>query len=227
MPMSEDCQPGGCNEAEQESDGDAGKRDDVGQQVMLEIDREQHDQRAAEDEPRGEQRSGPVVPPGQREHRGRQRLDDRVSRRDRRAARTAAAAKERVADDRECSRTTKGRGRRWGTRKPATRSTRRAAGDGCRRSGSCRSGRRRGPRTTSANAPVIATASLDPEPLRFDGQREERRRLRQANAAVGASARRRVPLGSTGTPGNTRARTTVAQSPGGPPLSCAKASSFA
>ena len=42
---------------------DAGKRDDVGQQVMFEVDREQHDQRAAEDEPRREQDGWAVVPP--------------------------------------------------------------------------------------------------------------------------------------------------------------------
>ena len=37
---------------------------DVRQQMVLEIDGEQHDQRAAEDEARDEQQARPVVPPG-------------------------------------------------------------------------------------------------------------------------------------------------------------------
>ena len=52
MPMSDDCQPGSGDQAEQQADDDARQRDHVGQQMMLEIDGEQHDQRAAEDQPR-------------------------------------------------------------------------------------------------------------------------------------------------------------------------------
>ena len=64
-----------------------GQRDRVRQQLMLEIDREQHDQRAAEHEARREQRARvrSTTTPSD-EHRRRQRLDDRIPDADRRAA---------------------------------------------------------------------------------------------------------------------------------------------
>ena len=58
MPMSEACQPGPATSLQQEADDDARQRDDVRQDLVLEIDDEQHDHRAPEEEPREqEQRS--------------------------------------------------------------------------------------------------------------------------------------------------------------------------
>ena len=50
--MSDDSQPGSVKKLNSEADDDARQRDRVRQQLMLEIDREQHDQRAAEHQPR-------------------------------------------------------------------------------------------------------------------------------------------------------------------------------
>ena len=156
---------------------------------MLEVDGEQHDERTAEHEPRNQQRARAVVPPAKGEHRGRQRFHDRVPRRNRRAARAAAPAKEREAHDGNVLEPRRGRARSSCTPRRATRSTCLVADDRCRRSGSCRSAAPKRAANTSAIAPVITLsfpASLGPEPpLRFGGQREERRRLRQPNAPIG------------------------------------------
>ena len=50
--MSDASQPGSVKRLNSEADDDAGQRDDVGQELMLEVDGEQHDQRAAEHQPR-------------------------------------------------------------------------------------------------------------------------------------------------------------------------------
>ena len=49
MPMSgRRASPGGQHGAEGQADDDAGQRDDVGQQVVLEVDGKEHDQRGRE-----------------------------------------------------------------------------------------------------------------------------------------------------------------------------------
>ena len=56
MPMSDATQPGSVKKLNAKPTTMPGSVIDVRQQVMLEIDREEHDQRAAEDEPRRQQR---------------------------------------------------------------------------------------------------------------------------------------------------------------------------
>ena len=63
MPSSDAIQPGSVNRLKAKPTTMPGRVIDVRQQLMLEIDREQHDQRAAEQQARREQRSRPVVPP--------------------------------------------------------------------------------------------------------------------------------------------------------------------
>ena len=76
--------PGGRTEREQKPDDDARKRDGVRQQMVLEVDREEHDHRAREQQPRNEERVGAEHDVVQHEHDHRHQLDDRIAERDRR-----------------------------------------------------------------------------------------------------------------------------------------------
>ena len=83
---------------------------------MLEVDGEQHDQRAGEHQPRDARSSlGPVPEIAGDEHGAGHALDDRIHQGDRRAARPAPPPQHEVADDRACSRTTRARGRTSGS----------------------------------------------------------------------------------------------------------------
>ena len=165
---------------------------DVRQQLMLEIDREQHDQRAAEHQARRQQRSRAVVPPRGHEHRAGQRLDDRIADADRGLARAAARAQHQPAERPGCSRTTTSSRPQCGH-----------ADEG--QTIDAPSGRRwmqtfRKLPTTAPNAPANTSASsggtrVDHErrPFRgrrFFGRRPQRRGLRQLDAAVDQLERR-------------------------------------
>src|SRR5262245_44876483 len=68
--------------------------------MMLEIDCEEHDERAAEEESRDEEQAGAVVPPREPEHRGRDRFDNRILDADRVLAGPAVTAQEQPAHNR-------------------------------------------------------------------------------------------------------------------------------
>ena len=158
--MSEASQPGSVKKLNTNPTTMPGQRDGVRQQVMLEIDREEHDQRAAEDQARGQQERRAVVPPRAGEHQRGERLDNRIADRDRRPAGAAPAAERERSSRPGCSRTTRARGRSADTPTPATRPRRRAAAGRCRRSENCRRSRRTGRRRRAAPRPVTAAAAV-------------------------------------------------------------------
>ena len=67
------------HQADDQPDDDARQCDDVGKQVMLEIDREQRDQRGREDDADDHQRRPAEHPQVQEEHQHRQDLDDGIA----------------------------------------------------------------------------------------------------------------------------------------------------
>jgi hypothetical protein len=122
-------------EAEEQTDGDARERDRIGQEVVFEIDGEEHEKRAAENQARGQQRLRTVVPPRSGEHHRGQRFHQRI--RTLMARHVGIAREAREAEDRNVL-TATARGRRTGRPTGATRLISRAAGGRCRRSGNCR-----------------------------------------------------------------------------------------
>ena len=107
--------PGGTNQLHRKPIDDAGKRDDVGQDLVLEIDGEQHDQGAREQQPDEQQRRGPEDVPVQQEDRRGQRFDDRVAQRNREPAGPAASPEHGVAAGPGCCPTRRAAGRSRGS----------------------------------------------------------------------------------------------------------------
>ncbi len=92
-------QAGRQEHARGEAQDDAREGDGVGQQVVLEIDGKQHDQRAGEQQPDDEQRVPAEDRPMDEEDGHCGELQRRVADRDAAAALAAAAAEQQIADD--------------------------------------------------------------------------------------------------------------------------------
>ena len=159
---------------------------------MLAIDLEEHDQRAAEHEPRREQHPRPVVPPRRSEHRRRDRFDDRIAERNRLAAGAASPAEREVAHDRHVLEPRQlAPALRAGRSRPDDR-TRRAATGRCRRSESCRRWRRtrRRRRARTAAAAHRSWRTVGAAACGSSGSGHSGERRRQLDAAVGQLVRR-------------------------------------
>ena len=90
-------------EAQQQPEPHERQRDVVRQQLMIEVDPGQRDQRPGQEQRRGRVPHEAELPRDQRrQNRGRE-FDERIARGNLRAAVRALAVEQQVADDRECS----------------------------------------------------------------------------------------------------------------------------